>query len=289
MIAIVILGLGLVLVASMFPIAWQRARDLNDYTNTTNATDAAEATLRSLCRVTKPVPGPPPTFAVGSLISDFANYNPTAVAPPPAPQILLEALPINWGPSPGTPALVPIGSGQSSHVRPLLLENVNAIYDPGNFYNATMPLTTGAVPVEFPDFNAAWGIVARQVAFADRVVPPLPPLPPASAMQAERDKWLAQLNVSRFAWDVLYKLDVPRAGDDLIKGILAGPDGLANTTATPPSDIQAVPVGSAANGSVVIYPGKDMTLQSVPPAGDDQIGTIPMSPELWQVMPTLAG
>ncbi len=50
MIAIVILGLGLVMVATMFPVAWDRARTLSEYTVEQSATAAAQTTLHTLLR-----------------------------------------------------------------------------------------------------------------------------------------------------------------------------------------------------------------------------------------------
>ncbi len=48
MIGIVILGLGMTMVAIMFPVAWDRARRLNDFTIERTATAAAHATIKSL-------------------------------------------------------------------------------------------------------------------------------------------------------------------------------------------------------------------------------------------------
>jgi len=51
MIAIVILGLGMIMVATMFPVAWTRARQLSDQTNLSAVVEAADATVRLLARV----------------------------------------------------------------------------------------------------------------------------------------------------------------------------------------------------------------------------------------------
>lgn len=50
MIAIVILGLGMLMAATMFPVGWLRARDLADFTNSTAATTTAATTVQLLCR-----------------------------------------------------------------------------------------------------------------------------------------------------------------------------------------------------------------------------------------------
>ncbi len=54
MVAIVILGLGLVMVATIFPVAWGRARDLSEFNLHRNIADNAHATFLALTRV----PGP---------------------------------------------------------------------------------------------------------------------------------------------------------------------------------------------------------------------------------------
>lgn len=46
MIAIVVLGLGMIMAASMFPVGWARARQLNEYTVQQNLADNVEAWLR---------------------------------------------------------------------------------------------------------------------------------------------------------------------------------------------------------------------------------------------------
>lgn len=51
MIAIVILGLGMVLVATMFPVAWSRARRLTEQTREVAVSQAASTTMQLLARV----------------------------------------------------------------------------------------------------------------------------------------------------------------------------------------------------------------------------------------------
>lgn len=51
MIAIVLLGLGMVMVATMFPVAWTRARDVSDQTHLSTVAQAADATIGLLARV----------------------------------------------------------------------------------------------------------------------------------------------------------------------------------------------------------------------------------------------
>jgi hypothetical protein len=91
MIAIVILGLGLVMVATIFPVAWDRARTLSDYTVEQAASSGAHATLSALLRpaghsLVKVCPLPPtPCFeesrlTTGGLAGDMF-FDPTLVGP----------------------------------------------------------------------------------------------------------------------------------------------------------------------------------------------------------------
>jgi prepilin-type N-terminal cleavage/methylation domain-containing protein len=54
MIAIVILGLGLILVATVFPVAWSRARTLSEHTIERSVSQNAAATVESLIQVVGP-------------------------------------------------------------------------------------------------------------------------------------------------------------------------------------------------------------------------------------------
>ncbi|MBP1727637.1 MAG: hypothetical protein H6Q56_10 [Deltaproteobacteria bacterium] len=65
-------------------------------------------------------------------------------------------------------------------------------------------------------------------------------------------------------------LDTVPAGDDVISttNILTGPDGLCNTTIAG-DDVQAIPVGGAAAGSVIVRDGADLSFQTA--GGDDVV------------------
>ena len=54
MIAIAILGFGMVMAATMFPVGWSRARDLSEHTVEQSVTDSVHATLQSIMQVSGP-------------------------------------------------------------------------------------------------------------------------------------------------------------------------------------------------------------------------------------------
>ena len=86
MIAIVILGLGLVMVATMFPVAWDRARTLSEHTTEQTIASAAHARMEATLRPAgiKMIPNPSlvqppyeiatiaPTSFAGDLLFDQA-------------------------------------------------------------------------------------------------------------------------------------------------------------------------------------------------------------------------
>jgi hypothetical protein len=79
MIGIVILGLGMVMVATIFPVAWDRARTLNEYTVQQSAASTAHATVKSLLRVSSRTEGAPSDNAssfFGDWMYDTLNNRP---------------------------------------------------------------------------------------------------------------------------------------------------------------------------------------------------------------------
>lgn len=78
MIGIIILGLGMVMVATMFPVAWDRARTLNEQTIQQTVVANAHATVKSLVRVSSPSAADASSF-LGDL-----NCNPDDLAVPVA-------------------------------------------------------------------------------------------------------------------------------------------------------------------------------------------------------------
>jgi hypothetical protein len=82
MIGIMILGLGLVMVATMFPVAWDRARTLNEQTIQQTVVASAHATVKSLVRVSSPSAADASSFFGDLVFSDAGIQHPiTACCP----------------------------------------------------------------------------------------------------------------------------------------------------------------------------------------------------------------
>ncbi len=182
MIAIVILGLGLLTVAAMFPIAWTKARDMAEFNNQQAITASAESTV--------------------TLVANVAG--PAAVLP--------GASSFKGDPVTGRPA--------DPWVHPLHMANILATNpDPGTFdvayvgdfedaINATPPNSDFELNPEDSHTPLPW----VQVEFRERLYPPMPPLPdeaslPVQQYEAELDRWYTLLSQRRFCWGAFHKLD----------------------------------------------------------------------------------
>ena len=205
MVAIVILGLGLLMAATMFPVAWTRARDLAEFTTQTTAAETAATTVRLLTSVAAPIPGGggPPFQTQTSFLGD---HDP-AFDPAAPPNLLVD---------------------DAVHV----LHIQNALADPNsippsgevawpewylhNTPDLSIPQQANSIQID-PSMQAWWALVppqtppGAQIAFHERVIPPLPgqPLPtdPVPPTPDEVDRWNTMLQGRRFAWAVLHKLD----------------------------------------------------------------------------------
>ena len=189
MIAIVILGIGLLIVAGMFPVAWTKARDLSEFTTSTSCTEAAETTVRLLTRV--------------------ANTSDP-----------VDSLPSFWGDDDGagiTSKGVPLNIDPWVHAVNLQNYDVHTPWPPSSPTNLPgigdfLALADGSsiYPYPAPTIRS----LARpgvQVALQDRVYPPLPPPPgaatPAASFSSQASRWRSLLEQRRYCWSVLAKLD----------------------------------------------------------------------------------
>lgn len=179
LVAVVILGLGLLMAGAMFPIGWTQARDIGEYTAHVSTSNAAETTIRMLCKVGSPA----------SPVTSFRGDDPDPTAH--APDV--------WG---------------DTYVHPLHIENAlvdqsssDALGRVGEFLyadgsDASVESMGGGIYTRTP-------LPAVQVPFGDRVFPPMPPLP---STRPEIEHWYDQLTARRFAWAMFHKLDAPPAG-----------------------------------------------------------------------------
>lgn len=86
MIGIIILGIGMIMIASMYPVAWNRARELSEFTTQRAATDNIHALLQTTGKISRPsANGDPIADAsgfLGDLMLDRLNEVPVSICDP---------------------------------------------------------------------------------------------------------------------------------------------------------------------------------------------------------------
>jgi prepilin-type N-terminal cleavage/methylation domain-containing protein len=190
MIAMAILGLGMVVVAAMFPIAWDKARDSSDHTAYIATLSAAEANVRLLTHLRS---ADTRTHFLGD--ADEDPYVGGAPRDPWVHALDIENLSTVPWPSvlnPGPPIVADfMASGVGLPSPP----------DPDSFHDT---FVKQMVPPPYIAFDRE-----AKIAVQDRVYPPLPkpPAGAAGAMTPEIKHWQDELNERRFCWSVLYKQD----------------------------------------------------------------------------------
>ena len=198
MVAITILGLGLVMVATMFPIAWNRARTLSEVTTESIVIGTAEFTIKLLTKVDGP------DIRAGSFAGDLLVYDGEQIV---APDNLVHALYLEnvLASSPGayTPGREPPEDEEGWKTAPWWLERMEL--------RLNKPLTElMEVYSEFFDT----GFAGMQVRFEERWYPPLPPRDPETVDDdgkfKNRDRhWEDTLHTRRYAWAALHRLREP--------------------------------------------------------------------------------
>ena len=191
MVAIVILGLGLLMAATMFPVGWTRARDLAEFTTETTAAENAAATVRLLCNVSNPSAGIPTSFLgdFDQAVFDAGTTNPwdSEVHVLHVENALADAASVA-----ARPDRNPILPGWYESETDLL--NVQPTDWIGNDPRLGDWVNVGAAP-------------GAQIAFRERVVPPLAARPDGSVDPDGLARWDAMLDARRFAWAVLYRIE----------------------------------------------------------------------------------
>lgn len=223
MIAIVILGLGLTMVATMFPVAWDRARQLSEFTTEQTVTEGVAVTVESMLRPggMRDAPSADSNCTdqsklrlgtaglAGDLIFDPNIYYTPGLLPAELPLAILN----DWQNN---------RYASDTRVHALNLENLLADA-------ASPPEPVGEEPWKLEQIETLWLAsnypdeeFPRQLAcgFEEssfltprfpvnmRIYPPLDALPElAQTMGPERRKrWLDRAERRRFAWAVLHRL-----------------------------------------------------------------------------------
>lgn len=215
MIAIVILGLGLLMVATIFPVAWKKARELTESTVQNSCTDIAESTVRSLLRVDgSNCTNPNSTCSSANSLAFAGDQYAIRVSDNFCPNCI------------GTPLFIfpletVLGAVSSSRVHYLHLENLlveNRAFQgdepwriEGDGNSADMladPDLNDAITLgKFPSY------FTPRVAFNDRVYPPLP-IRASLDFKKPDPSWDGALENRRYAWAVFHKLsDCKYAGE----------------------------------------------------------------------------
>ena len=222
MIAIAILGIGLLMVASMFPIAWTKARDLARHTASVSCADTAEQTVRLVTRVDSAEPGKNYTSFAGDYLVETCTDATKAICVDPWPILshdtLVHSLSTqNLLVTKPTSAPTPVISEEGWR-----LTAATTSWGRYDLYNPSDPERN------YANFVQQWfgtkldGTYSPSVALDQRVFPVMDPFPtPASASptadeQQEIDAWTERMEGRRFCWAVFHRLtklldtDVPK-------------------------------------------------------------------------------
>ena len=199
MIAMVILGLGLIMVATIFPVAWTRARTLAEFTTQSTVTASAHTTLQMIARVDS-ADTTAGTFAGEPLISlGFLR-----IADDSRVHLLhMENMLVGAAQQ----AITPDRANPSLTMSPA---------PPWKLERADLQIPETDLPTEF--FESTYG--APRVRFESRLHPPLRWRDPDSAVtdsagvfRMPDPNWEGELDQRRFAWSILHRRTEPLAYD----------------------------------------------------------------------------
>ncbi len=197
MIAIVILGIGLIMVATMFPIAWRRASDLTEFTSQRAMYNLAHTTCEWLLQVDNSRQVSASEESRGSFAGDLIideNVVPPFVTGPTEMQPRVHSLHIEnakLGPMPG--------------YYPERNDATSAASPPFRLAQIPADLPFGTAAAFF--YEVAYG--RPQIRLEDRVYPPLRPrlnVDAQGAFTGLDEEWDNELDERRFAYAVFHKL-----------------------------------------------------------------------------------
>lgn len=197
MIGIIILGLGMVMVATIFPVAWGRARDLSEYTKQRAAASSAHATLQGLVRVARPSPQGDPIDDASSFLGDFVVDRATTFNT--GQVVVVSSCPFSYA---------QIGD---TAVHALNLQNIQVqdrrfvAEDPWMLEAPQLALTL----MSFPPAMVEDSFFRPRLWFHQRIHPPMGTrgnVDPQGVFSDDDDQWDAELDTKRFAIGVLHRL-----------------------------------------------------------------------------------
>ncbi len=189
MIAIVILGLGMLMVATMFPVAWTRARDMSEFTTQTTVGNNGAFVMEMQTVVTLPDGSVTSPSFIGDV--DPATDSARDPALPLVHQVHM------WNQF----ATNPGGTGA-----------YKVEYEASDDYGAgwtdismdTLHVPAGITPPYHP-----YTAVNTMIGLEDRVLPPLPPRPVDTSLPPElRTHWDETVATRRFLWAAFNRFDV---------------------------------------------------------------------------------
>lgn len=252
MIAIVILGLGLIMTATMFPVAWTRARSLTEYTTQRSISASVDAAVSLRLQAAGPSrrnvtisgqPTPTQLLAAGGIAGDFF-YDPTLA---------------QYGQS----AII---AYSDRRVHALNLGNLRPFFDPdpakqimdedpwrieqmfdieSDYCHPILGCGVEVFNIPPPDRSKYLGeflmnsFYTARATLEQRFHPPLDPMPSAAADSPEMDRWRDRLSSRRYAWGALHRLRSP-----------VGPPPIVNL---PPAELAAAVDASGTTRVVDLY------------------------------------
>lgn len=218
MIAIVILGLGLIMVATMYPVAWMRARDLSEFTSHQSATEAAHALVQTLARANDGAGSPPPlagSFAGDLVYDQSATWGGAKIVATPNTRVhafYLENLtvaPRRFVPDRLEPWRTP--QQRSPEYPPWYLASDQQNQTGGEtMLNPSYLLALDTICDQKNDCDNLF--LSAQIQFGSRLYPPLGPRDDVEAngkFSGDDLKWDEALDSTRFAWAAFHRLLEP--------------------------------------------------------------------------------
>lgn len=202
MIGIVILGFGLIMVATMFPVAWTRARALSEFTVERAITENAHTTIGMLTRVS-------------SISREASSFEGDPLCGPTGPT----------GPIGPIGACVNVRSDDRVHA--LHLENVQVERPRGFVDEDSWKLADPDGLLEFvrdqeTGLNSGDNVVdqsyfRKRINFQERVFPPMAHRDDVDLATGKftgpDDRWDDELDTRRFGWAVFHRLRAPVVDD----------------------------------------------------------------------------